>query len=612
MRAAVSLGLLTLLSTPLLVLACSASPDPSNPTGGSTGSAGGGTGGSTSTGFGGFGVGAGGPVGAGCSADLQTVVDEDGNVIQVCPPDQGCFQGECVPACEAAASSKGSIGCEYYAPTPPFYQNGQGSSYDGACHAVFVANTWGRPARLTVQRDGQQLDVTTFGYIPSGVGPSTTYTPLPSTGVPPGEVAVLFLAHRPGVMTVFNTTLECPRPPALLLAAEVLGTGRGTAFQVSSDTPITGYDIMPYGGASSFLPSAAHLFPRSTWGDNYYVAGPHPETGPLWMTLVGNQDGTTVELVSASSLPGGANVPATTAGTPVQLTINAGEVVQWHGGDPTGTVIQASAPIGVWTGNDYLRVASATSAGGGQDSAHQQLAPISALGSEYVGAGVVTRMSSLAPESVPYQLLGVVDGTTLTWDPAPPAGAPSTLAAGQVVEFETTGLFSVRAQDDQHPFVLNHYLPGTQTGSRPGCAAVPPLDFLQCGLGDEEWVIQLPPRQFLQRYVFFTDPTYATTNLVITRVRGDQGFSDVSLSCLGTVTGWQPVGTGGQFEVAHVDLIRGFVGAAPACETSRHEATSDGAFGITVWGTDYYASYGYPAGGNVGVINTVVVPPIPE
>jgi hypothetical protein len=31
-----------------------------------------------------------------------------------------------------------------------------------------------------------------------------------------------------------------------------------------------------------------------------------------------------------------------------------------------------------------------------------------------------------------------------------------------------------------------------------------------------------------------------------------------------------------------------------------------------VWGTDFYASYGYPAGGNIGTINEVVVPPVPR
>ena len=84
------------------------------------------------------------------------------------------------------------------------------------------------------------------------------------------------------------------------------------------------------------------------------------------------------------------------------------------------------------------------------------------------------------------------------------------------------------------------------------------------------------------------------------------------VACLGAVTGWQPVGTAGKYEVAHVDLFRSFVGTTPACETSQHEATSAGAFGVTVWGTDYYASYGYPAGGNIGTINDVVVPPVPR
>jgi hypothetical protein len=150
-------------------------------------------------------------------------------------------------------------------------------------------------------------------------------------------------------------------------------------------------------------------------------------------------------------------------------------------------------------------------------------------------------------------------------------------------------------------------MPGT-FDTLPGCGT----SGFSCGLGDEEWVIQLPPRQYLQRYAFFTDPTYATTNLVITRVAGSDGFADVDVACLGTVTGWQPVGSGGKFEVAHVDLYRAFAGTPAACATSQHEATSTGAFGITVWGTDSYASYGYPAGGNIGIINDVVVPPVPR
>ena len=107
-----------------------------------------------------------------------------------------------------------------------------------------------------------------------------------------------------------------------------------------------------------------------------------------------------------------------------------------------------------------------------------------------------------------------------------------------------------------------------------------------CGLGDEEWVIQLPPRQFLQRYAFFTDPTYAATNLVITRVAGPSGFSDVDVACLGTVTGWQPVGSGGKYEVAYVDLYRTFMGSPASCATSSARAsctTSSPASATTSW-----------------------------
>lgn len=53
---------------------------------------------------------------------------------------------------------------------------------------------------------------------------------------------------------------------------------------------------------------------------------------------------------------------------------------------------------------------------------------------------------------------------------------------------------------------------------------------VDCALGDEDWVSVLAARLFVQRYVFFTDPTFATSNLVIMRVRGATGFSEVSCS----------------------------------------------------------------------------------
>ncbi|HEY0254967.1 MAG TPA: hypothetical protein VGC41_25750, partial [Kofleriaceae bacterium] len=123
---------------------------------------------------------------------------------------------------------------------------------------------------------------------------------------------------------------------------------------------------------------------------------------------------------------------------------------------------------------------------------------------------------------------------------------------------------------------------------------------------DEEYVNILPPAQWLSSYVFFTDPTYTTTNLVIVRKADASGtFSDVNVDCLGAITDWTPVADGSQYQMARPDMIR--INPVGTCTNGRHTASSSGAFTVMVWGLANFASYAYPAGGNVGKINPVVV-----
>jgi hypothetical protein len=206
-------------------------------------------------------------------------------------------------------------------------------------------------------------------------------------------------------------------------------------------------------------------------------------------------------------------------------------------------------------------------------------------------------------ESIPYRIVGMVKGTTLTYDPPVP-GAPATLDLGQWVDFEATGAFIVKSQDDKHPFYIGQMMPGCSvtSGSRPpsGC------------LGDEEFVNVMPPAQFLASYVFFTDLTYPTTTFTFVRVKTNSGFQDVTLDCLTQpISGWQPVGSTGNYQWATVDLIRGGTGNG-TCQNGPHSAKSKGPFGLTVWGLADAASYGYPAGTNVAPINSVVIPPVPQ
>ena len=535
--------------------------------------------------------------GVGCSSDLHSVLDADGNVIGVCPDDQGCADGTCVDACSAATASHGSVGCDFVVATPSFYPG-----IAPPCFAVFLANNWPESAAVTITREGISYDATTFGRVPDGSPNSASWFAIPATGIASANVGVLFLSSDP-TSNNGGAPTTCPVTPAVATAngaAVATGsdsaTGIGSSFHITTSFPVSAYDIIPYGGASTLLPSAELLLPTTAWGTNYVAAGPQISTGPGWGQVVAAIDNTIVTITPNVTLPGGPAVATAPANTPTQYTLAAGQYLQWqNAGDMAGSVIQANNPVSYTGGTGYLCLTSATSTGGGCDSSHQQTPPVSALGSQYVASAYATRRHDQQPESIRYRLVGAADGTALTFDP-PITGAPTAISTGEVVELETTNSFLITSQDSMHPFFVAQYMSGCK---------VPEYYITDC-LGDEEYVNVLPPAQWLASYVFFTDPTYATTNLVITRKAGNAGFREVMIDCIGVVSGWQPVGSTGEFETTNVDLQRGNVSVG-ACRNGRHTATSSGAFTITVWGLSETASYAYPAGGNVGKINPVVV-----
>src|SRR5690606_18412469 len=93
------------------------------------------------------------------------------------------------------------------------------------------------------------------------------------------------------------------------------------------------------------------------------------------------------------------------------------------------------------------------------DAGQQQLAPTNALGHEFVAVRYRDRQPG-HNEIVPWTIVGAVDGTTLTYEPAAPPGAPLTLGRGQVVRFDAPGPFLVRSQDAEHPFSFSAHMTG--------------------------------------------------------------------------------------------------------------------------------------------------------
>ncbi len=544
--------------------------------------------GSGAAGSGSSGAGGGGPSSNGCSADLTQTLDVNGVVLQTCAPDEGCADRKCVPACEAAAASHGNVGCDFVLSTPHFYP-----TIAPPCFAAFVTNSWAVPAQITVTRGNATFDVTKFGRIASSDPDPAHWDAVPSAGLPPGQVAVLFLSDDPAS---FNATpLICPVTPAVHATNGTAiwpgdgsnGTARGVAFHVTTSVPVSTYDMLPFGGAASLLPSAELVFPTTAWGTNYVAVLPPPSSGPAWGQIIASEDGTTVNVLPDVDLPGGSDFPASGAHSKAVFKPDAGEYIQWQGPDMTGSILQSDKPIAFMGGDAYECYKSLTSGPGGCDSGHQLVPPVRALGSDYVAPPYKSRGGT---ESVPYMVVGAVDGTTLTYDP-PVTGAPTKLGKGQSVLFESTSPFHVNAQDDAHPFYMGEEMPG------------------KGGVGDEEFVNLMPPGQWLSRYVFYTDYSYPTTNLVVVRVKGANGFEDVTVDCESAPLGqWTSVGTDGRYEMTNLDLVRDGVNNG-ACGNGPHTAKSTSPFGLMVWGLSNYASYAYPAGGNATPLNQVIITP---
>lgn len=518
-----------------------------------------------------------------CSDDLQASIDCNGVRTQ-CPLGQGCSPSGCIDACAAAAAAGSTIGCDFYAAAVPPQSETQGS-----CYSAFIANTWNAPISLSVQRGGQTLDVSSFARIPRQSGTTLTYEPLPMVDggvmLPQGEMAVLFLADWDyGSPPLYFT--GCPTTPALQTEFQLEGTGQTSSFHITTSAPVVAYDMYPYGGADSHVSSSSLLIPTSAWGTNYVSATPAESlagTMHPYLQLYGQEDGTQVAIQAPVAIEGGGGLMGAAANTVARYTIGKGQVLQFsQAAQLSGALIRSDKPIAVWGGHACMQVPLGVAA---CDSGHQQLPAVPLLGNEYLAVRHMARNNN---ENAVWRFVGAVDGTTLTYDP--PVGGPATLNAGQTVNFAHPGPFRVTSQDRGHIFYLAQLMTGAEVNN---------------DVGDPDFVNVVPWQQYLRSYLFFTDPTYASTDLVFVRPLGsDNRYHDVTLDCLGVVTNWFGIG-GSNYQYARASWTR----ASAGCTNGVHTARSDAPFGLTVWGTDSYTSYGYPAGMSVKAINTVVVGP---
>ncbi len=543
-----------------------------------------------------------------CSRDLRSVRDCEGKVVEECAVDKACGNGACIDPCDAAALNEGSVGCSFAIPG----QN-SGSMYGGSCTAVFVANSWTSPANLRLEFDGKEVSLDGAVWVPEVQNGVVTHHPL-NGPVPPGGGAVVFLSSEDKGA---SSWLGCPKEVKTVFEKEptIPATGIGRVAFAFADVPVSMYSMYPYGGAPSHLPSAALLFPTTTFRKNYVavttwggrgdvtLADPSAvrQVGQPTLQIVATEDDTSVALLPTVGVSGGNGVASGFAHEVIAYTLQRGDVMQLtQEQDLVGSVIEASKPVGVFGGGSCMFIPGDTMA---CDTDNVQIPPVSSWGSEYVVLPPPNRKTWRTQGAETEQdwgivrIVGAVDGTELTYEPWVPQGAPATLKTGQQARFIASRPFVVRSQDADHPFYVAAIMTSAHKSST--------------HLGDPETALVIPPAQWLDSYVFFSDHSYELSAVAVTRQKENGRFHDVNLDCAGVLAGWQPINA--DYEWTFVELSRHGEGVrhpGGACTDGAHRMNSAGPFSMTVWGIASYSSYAYPGGALLRKITDVHVPAV--
>ncbi|MEM6992253.1 MAG: IgGFc-binding protein [Myxococcota bacterium] len=491
--------------------------------------------------------------------------DDGGDKLDIENGDGTGNGGDGVPvgSCTEAAEAQSNQGCEFWAVDLPNAWAGIGGSPAPEVQqfAVIVANT------------ASDVPATVEVFL----GASDTATE--SASVPIGEIHEFRLAPQS--------------------QAARANTYDGLAYRIESDIPITAYQFNPLDNTVEvFSNDASLLFPTHVLGTDYTAitgdalllstdAEPMGDNAGAYVSVVATEDATTVDLFASGMLyPGEVSGVVLNRGEVfTALSVGAGLNPATPGdGNLSGSRVVSDKPVGVFSGN-----VATIEPNPGQccaDHLEQQMLPLVAWGDSYLGTPPPSPVAAGSAVPSGYRITGSFDGTTLTYSPAAPAGAPTTINAGQTLRFETDQAFSVTSGDPDKPFAVTQFLLSAQV-----------IDVFATA-GDPAMISLPAAAQFQRNYIFVVPAGYATNYVTVVRVAGTEVLRDgVSVSA----AAWQPLGSldGVDYEYVHLSV-----------PTGSHSIESDEPCGIISVGYDEAVSYGYPGGSGLKTISTPPPPPV--
>jgi hypothetical protein len=481
--------------------------------------------------------------------------------------------------CAQAASSFSYVGCDYW---PTSVANDVWSIFD---FAVVVSN-------------GQSVAATVTVTGPNGFSQQAM--------VAPGDLTKIYLPWNPDLKGPdFDLCSNAPNWGQSV-------TSPGGAYHLVSSVPVTVYqfnalEYQPLGGPSgkdwsacpglqtcmdqgdpdygttigcySYSNDASLLLPSTAMTGNYRLMGIGSLVGQgSYFAVTATQDNTsvTITLSQNATVAAGGNIQAAGPGGTVTFTLDAGDVAEISGPgastseDLSGSLLQASLPVQVIGGHPCYPIPN-DDPNATCDHLEASVFPAETLGKDYVVNAPTGPLG--APVAQLLRIYGNVDGTTLSYDPAPPSGCPTTIDAGEVADCGIVGdAFEVTCD---HEFGVGLFMQSADV--------VDPNDQPPYQLGDPSMSFAVAVEQYRSSYIFLAPSDYETSfaDVIVT--------SGTTLTLDGAPVSVTPTMINETYSVVRIPLQVGSTNGA-------HSLTGSSPFGIQVLGYAPYTSYQYPGG----------------
>jgi hypothetical protein len=518
----------------------------------------------------------------GCREGGRTCV---GNDVHECEADGGvgsfvkscddtsdfCLAGECSSGCDAAETQASNVGCEFWAVD---LDNEYSSTNDaaGAPWGVVVSNFGKVPADVVVEINDAPLGA------PPAVSQVTKVT------LPPGQLQELTLPTRE-----VDGSTHASNGPGTMVSSN--------AFRIRSSSPIVVYQFNTL--RHTFSNDASLLVPKNGLGNVHRVLG-WPTANPItisipgappiaglpdhsYVTVIGTEPNTHVKVILGGPIVGGGGIPASGRGEVVEHTLGPFDVLNLEStgipGDMTGTVVESSAPVAVFTGGErgIAPMADGPPAPPGftkegfccTDHLEEQVLPVTSYGRDFVVTRSPIRSKGGYVEPDILRFMGVAAPTTVKTS-LPPPNDSFTLQPGEVRDTWTTTDFVVEATE---PVAIGQILVSQ--------------GFTERGNGDPSLTIFPPVDQYRRDYLFNVPSSWSQNYVVIA----------APPSAKVTIDDQEPTGC----VVASAGTLAGKDYEARRCLVTQgaHRMAGDMPFGIVAYGYGSRGSYAFVGGANV-------------